>query len=251
MFAALGRTVYRYRRAVALLSVAIALTASLLATDLTRSLSGGGWNDPGSESAAVARRLASDAGSGSGQVFVVYAGAPGTDARGAEFQAAVADSLAALAEDPLVTGVTGYAQLPDDRFISLDRTAAVVIIDLATVPEDAIDDVERMRQLIGPIDGVDIALTGVAPIAHDAAETSERDLLRAELTSLPLALVILVAVFASLVAAGMPLLVAGLAVPTTLGIVAILAQLTEMSLFVLNCIFPCLLNLPEKVPGWG
>ena len=234
MFAALGRTVYRYRRAVALLSVAIALTASLLATDLTRSLSGGGWNDPGSESAAVARRLASDAGSGSGQVFVVYAGAPGTDARSAEFQAAVADSLAPLAEDPLVTGVTGYAQLPDDRFISLDGTAAVVVIDLAKTGEDAIDDVARLRQLIGPIEGVDIALTGVAPIAHDAAETSERDLLRAELTSLPLALVILVAVFASLVAAGMPLLVAGLAVPTTLGIIAVLAQLTEMSLFVLN-----------------
>jgi RND superfamily putative drug exporter len=234
MFAALGRTVYRHRRMVALLSVAIALLASALATDLTRSLSGGGWNDPDSESAAVARRLASGPGSGSGQVFAVYAGMPGADARSDEFQAAVAASLAPLIEDPLVAGVTGYAQLPDDRFISLDGTAAVVIIDLAVRDEDAIDDVVRLRELIDPIDGVEVSLTGLAPIVHDAGETSERDLLRAELTSLPLALAILVAVFASLVAAGMPLLVAGLAVPTTLGIVAVLAQQTEMSLFVLN-----------------
>ncbi len=219
---------------VLLLSVAIALLASLQATDLTRSLSGGGWIDAGSESAAVARYLASDPSSGSDQVFVVYAGAPGADARSGEFQAAVAASLAPLVADPLVTGVTGYAQVPDDRFISLDGTATVVIIDLAAVTEDAIDDVPRMRDLIEPIDDVDIALTGMAPIVHDAAETSERDLLRAELVSLPLALVILVAVFASLAAAAMPLLVAGLAVPTTLGIIAVLARQTEMSLFVLN-----------------
>lgn len=234
MFAAVGRTVYRYRRMVALISVTIALVAAVLATDLTRSLSGGGWIDPDSESAAVARRLASGASSGSAQAFAVYKGSPGADARSDEFQVAVAASLEALREDPLVTGVVGYAQLPDDRFISLDGTAAVVVLDLAQITEDAIDDVARLRELIGPIDGVDIALTGMAPIVHDAAETSERDLLRAELVSLPLALAILVVVFASLVAAGMPLLVAGLAVPTTLGIIAVLARQTEMSLFVLN-----------------
>ncbi len=218
----------------ALLSIAVALLASVLATDLTRSLSGGGWNDAGSESARVARYLASDPESGSAQLFAVYAGPPGADARSDEFQAAVATSLAPLIADPLVTGVTGFAQIPDDRFISLSGTAAVVVIDLAGVTEGVIDDVERIRDLIGPIDGVDVALTGMAPIVHDAAETSERDLLRAELVSLPLVLVILVAVFASVVAAGMPLLVAGLAVPTTLGIIAVLAQQTEMSLFVLN-----------------
>ena len=47
-------------------------------------------------------------------------------------------------------------------------------------------------------------------------------------------LLILIAVFSSLVAAGMPLLVAALAIPTTLGIVDLLAERTEMSIYVLN-----------------
>ncbi|MGD8485036.1 MAG: MMPL family transporter [Chloroflexota bacterium] len=234
MFAALGRTVYRARRLVALVSVAVALLASLLAIDLTGSLSGGGWIDPDSESAAVARHLTTGPASGSAQVFAVYDGGPDADARGERFQAAVSASLAPLLDDPLVIRATGYSELPDDRFISLDGTAAVVIIDLAATTEEAIDDIDRLRGLLGPIAGVDVALTGMAPIVRDAAQTSEQDLVRAELLSLPLAIVILVTVFASLVAAAMPLLVAGLAVPSTLGVIAILAQRTEMSLFVLN-----------------
>ena len=45
---------------------------------------------------------------------------------------------------------------------------------------------------------------------------------------------ILILVFASLVAAGMPLLVAGLAIPSSLALVCIVAQQVEMSIFVLN-----------------
>src|SRR6185436_11133372 len=40
--------------------------------------------------------------------------------------------------------------------------------------------------------------------------------------------------FTSLIAAGMPLLVAGLAIPTSLGIISLVAQQTEMSIYVLN-----------------
>ncbi len=212
----------------------VALLASFLAVGLTASLSGGGWDDPDSESGAVARELASGPGSGSAQVFAVYTGGPDANARSDDFQDAVTASLAPLVGDPLVVRATGYAELPDDRFISLDGTAAVVVIDLATTNEGAIDDVDRLRRLLGPIEGVGVALTGAAPIVRDVGETSEQDLVRAELLSLPLVIVILVTVFASLVAALMPLLVAGLAVPTTLGIIAILARQTEMSLFVLN-----------------
>jgi RND superfamily putative drug exporter len=52
--------------------------------------------------------------------------------------------------------------------------------------------------------------------------------------SLPIAAVILILVFASLVAAGMPLFVAGLAIPSSLGVIYLVAQQVEMSIFVLN-----------------
>src|SRR4029079_11559641 len=52
--------------------------------------------------------------------------------------------------------------------------------------------------------------------------------------SFPFAALILVLVFASMVAAGMPLLVAGLAIPTALAGVYLVAQVTELSIYVQN-----------------
>ena len=49
-----------------------------------------------------------------------------------------------------------------------------------------------------------------------------------------IALLILVIVFTSLVAAGMPLVVAGVAIPVALGSIGLLAERTEMSVYVLN-----------------
>ena len=61
-------------------------------------------------------------------------------------------------------------------------------------------------------------LTGYGPITKDSAEQSEKDLQKAELVSLPIVALVLILVFASLVAAGMPLLVAGLAIPSSLAL---------------------------------
>ena len=52
--------------------------------------------------------------------------------------------------------------------------------------------------------------------------------------SFPFAALILILVFSSLIAAGMPLLVAALAIPTTLGGVYLAAQVTELSIYVQN-----------------
>lgn len=234
MFAALGRAVYRFRHVVVIVALGATLLLGALALGVTSSLSAGGWFDRDSESALVSQRLADDFGSGSGQLFVVYEGETTADARSEAFQSEVRASLLPLLQDPLVVGSTGYDELADDRFISVDGSSALVIVDLGVTNAAATDDVERLRSLIGPIDGVRMAVTGVAPITFDAGQTSERDLVRAEAISLPLVLLILIAVFASLVAAGMPVLVAGLAIPTTLGLIAILARQTETSVFVLN-----------------
>ena len=85
-----------------------------------------------------------------------------------------------------------------------------------------------------PPAGYTYQLTGYGPITKDSAEQSEKDLQKAELVSLPIVALVLILVFASIVAAGMPLLVAGLAIPSSLALVYIVAQQVEMSIFVLN-----------------
>ena len=85
-----------------------------------------------------------------------------------------------------------------------------------------------------PPAGYTYQLTGYGPITKDSADQSEKDLQKAEIVSLPVVALVLILVFASLVAAGMPLLVAGLAIPSSLALVYIVAQQVEMSIFVLN-----------------
>ena len=235
MFSRWGAFVYRRRRIVLLVMLVLAAAAAPLAAGTADQLSSGGWLDPKSESAAVADRLEAEfGGSRTAFVTVVRSDAPGADARSAEFQAAIAEAVAPLLDDERVSAITGYAQTGDDRFISLRGDATYVVIGLAMTEDESVEVVDDIADQLAPPAGYSLGLTGFGPIQKDSAELSEQDLQRAEVVSLPIAAIVLILVFASLVAAGMPLLVAGLAIPTSLAIINLLARQTEMSIYVLN-----------------
>jgi len=126
------------------------------------------------------------------------------------------------------------AEMFGTRFISTKGDAAYVVVQLDATDEESVDLVDPVRAAIEPPAGYTFQLTGYGPITKDSAEQSEKDLQKAELVSLPIVALVLILVFASLVAAGMPLLVAGLAIPSSLALVYIVAQQVEMSIFVLN-----------------
>jgi uncharacterized membrane protein YdfJ with MMPL/SSD domain len=234
MFSAWGRFIYRFRRPVAVLAIVVAVASLSLTSRVTEALSAGGWTDPDSESAAVTDRLADEFGAGGGAIVAVFRGTAGDDARSTTFQDRVDTSLARLLADPLVDGAIGYAQTHDDRFISTDGTSGYVIVQLAISDEAAVDEMPAFRALIDQPTGLTLQLTGVAPATQDQAAQSEKELLQAETVSFPFAALILVLVFASLLAAGLPLLVAALAIPTALAGVYLAAQTTELSIYVQN-----------------
>ena len=159
---------------------------------------------------------------------------PGADATSAEFQGAIATAIAGLASTPHVSGIIGYAETGDPRFISTAGDAAYIVIELDLTDEESVEIVDDIRAAIVAPAGYSYQLTGYGPITKDSAEQSEKDLQKAEIVSLPIVALILILVFASIVAAGMPLLVAGLAIPSSLAIIYVVAQQVEMSIFVLN-----------------
>ena len=234
MFHRWGAFVYRFRRPVAILAVIVAIVSLPLASQVTGALSAGGWTDPDSESASVATRLADEFDAGGGAIIALFRGEDGDDARSPEFQSAMAESLARLAADDNVDGVIGWAETGDDQFISTDGTAAYAVVALAIGDEEAVDRMPELRALIDQPTDLTLQLTGVAPATEDQAVQSERELVQAETVSFPFAALILVLVFASLIAAGMPLVVAALAIPTTLAGVYLAAQVTELSIYVQN-----------------
>ena len=234
MFHRWGAFVYRFRRPIAILAIVLAILSIPLASQVTGSLSAGGWTDPDSESAAVHDRLAAEYGAGGGAIIALFRGGADADARSPEFQAEIASALDRLAADDRVDGVFGYAETGDDRFISTDDNAAYAVVALAITDEEAVDEMPDLRALIDEPADLELLLTGVAPATEDQAVQSEKELIQAETVSFPFAALILILVFASLVAAGMPLVVAGLAIPTTLAGVYVAAQVTELSIYVQN-----------------
>jgi RND superfamily putative drug exporter len=236
VFTRWGGFVYRRRRWLALFAIVLAAAFGSLAGGATDHLTTGGWLDPKSESAQVSDRLEQDYGAGRTAFIALFESTdPNADATSAEFQGAIGQALSrVLRAVRAVTGVTGYADTHDPRFISTDGHKAYVLIGLDVDEDRSIDLVDPVRAALGTVDGYDVKLTGFGPIQQDSARLSEEDLTRAETVSLPIAALVLILVFTSLIAAGMPLLVAGLAIPTSLGVINLVAQQTEMSIYVLN-----------------
>ena len=235
MFTRWGAFVYRFRRPVALLALLVAVAAASLATQTSSALSSGGWLDATSESADVSARLDTQFNAGKSALIALFrAEEPGADATSPAFQDAIETAVAGLADDPRVTAVVGYTETGDPRFISNAGDAAYVLIQLDLTDEDSVAAVDDIRAAIAPPDGYSYGMTGYGPITKDSAEQSEKDLQKAEVVSLPIAAFVLILVFASVVAAGMPLLVAGLAIPSSLALIYLVAQQVEMSIFVLN-----------------
>ncbi len=236
MFARWGRFVYRRRRWVAAIAVVAAAVSLLFASQTSSVLSTGGWYDPSSQSQKVAAQLASDFGQGGSSVVVLF-NAPGrTDAASPAFQGQLAQALAPLKSDARVASVVGYAQTGSSAFVSKSGDAAWALVKLNVSDDKAISVVDDIRKEIATPAGMSVQLTGSAALSEAQTKQSETDLSRAESVSLPIALFILLLVFGSLIAAGLPLTVAGLTIPTTLAAIYFVAQHTLMSIFVTSVV---------------
>jgi uncharacterized membrane protein YdfJ with MMPL/SSD domain len=236
MFARWGKLIYRRRRWVAAVAVVAAATSLVFASQVSSVLSTGGWYDPSSESQQVARQLATDFGQGGASVVVLFEAPGRTDAASPAFQAEIAQAVSGLKSDPQVGSVVGYAQTGSKAFISNSGNATWVLVTLNTSQDDAIAALPGVRSAIQAPAGMSVQLTGSAALAEAQQNQSEADLSQAESVSLPIALLILLLVFGSLVAAGLPLTVAGLTIPTALALVYVVAQHTLMSIFVTSVI---------------
>jgi putative drug exporter of the RND superfamily len=132
----------------------------------------------------------------------------------------------------VLSGITYYSTR-DRSLVSADRHATLVPVNItdADGAGDVIDAVQRADA--EPCFAV--AITGSMTSDHDFNVLSQRDLQNGELKfGLPAALLILLLVFGTVVAGLVPLLMAMVAIITALGLVALLTQLFELSIFTTN-----------------
>ncbi len=126
-----------------------------------------------------------------------------------------------------------YYDTQDASLVSSDRHAT--LIPLFIVGEDETPAVIAVVEQADADPEFEVAITGNQTRDHDSNELSESDLANGELKfGLPAALIILLLVFGTVVAGLVPLLMALVSILTAMGLVAVLTQLFELSIFTTN-----------------
>ena len=240
MFDRWGRFVYRRRWAVLVVSVV------LLGLSITGILAGGTLAGNGGFGANLAagqtQKLITaeiqpeQAPTGSNMDLIIVSNT--LTATDPAFQSAVEQSIARLRTDPRVAGIdTPYSVLPIARssYISRNSHEALVIVHFNDSSAIAQNYVPQIVSEIQP-SAVKVYATGQVPINLAFNTTLEQDLKRAELVALPITLLLLILIFASVVAAALPVGVGVLAIVGGVGGTLFLARFTDVSQYAINVV---------------
>ncbi len=231
-FAALGRAIARRPWWVIAAWALLALVALPLAPRAHDALQAGGFTADDLEAARARRLLEERVGLPPSALVIVIRATDGRVAGDAAFETAVAAAIARVPAVPHVTGLLPHTLAP--RQVSADRTTVYEVVTLDLTPDRSPDVLRPLWAALAPQPGLEVGLAGGPAFYGDIQRVSQEDLERSELLSLPLAALALLVVFGSVVAAGVPVVVGGVAVLVALGSITLIASVTPMSIFVLN-----------------
>ena len=229
----LGEWAARHVRVVALAWALVAAGLAAFAPSVERVLSGAGWQANGSESVRVRDLVERDfAGlSSSAPMVVLHSDALTFDAR--SFRATTRRVEDVLRADERIASVVSPRA---GSTISADGHTVIVTAGAAANPTAmvaAADDLKsRVRAL--ETDEVSVSLTGASGMWSDFNEANRDAMMKSELISWPVTLAILVLAFGSLVAAGLPLMLTILGLLASAGLLALLTNGFEISIWAMN-----------------
>jgi RND superfamily putative drug exporter len=231
----LGRFTVRRRRWVLTVTVVVFLAAGALGAGVFDRLSGGGFDDPGAESSLGAARLEETFGAGDPNlVLLVTAEGDSVDDPAAVAEGArLTEELAAEPEIEQAFSYWSLGSAPPLR--STDGRQALV---LARITGDE-DEVDAAVENLAPRytregDVLDVEVGGQAQVFRQVSAQVESDLQRAETITFPIVLILLILVFGSAIAAGLPLAIAAISVVGTFLTLFLLTLATDVSIFSIN-----------------
>ncbi len=235
MFDRWGRFVYRFRWAT------LAGGVVILGLSIAGIFSGGNvdGNQPSTttESDRAANLVQAELPQvvGTGSSFILLFSSPDLAVADPSFRTALESAVAPLQSDPRVTSVvTPYGQ-SSDGLVSRDGHQAVVVVNVKDRSRVAAGYVPALRSEVHP-GPLHVVLTGNVPINSSFNNTLEADLQRAEFVALPIALLLLVLIFRSAVAALLPVGVALVTIAGGVAATVILSNFVFVSQYAFNIV---------------
>ena len=142
----------------------------------------------------------------------------------------IADALHAVEKLNITSGILSPLEEPTQYKDNI----AYAMLQFDDKESDKSGLVTDIRDVVGTDDG--ITLTGQSPITKDINTASQKDLMVAEAIGLPIALIVLLFAFGTVVASLVPILIGVATIVTSFGILALFGAKVDLSIFVLNII---------------
>ncbi|MFJ4653539.1 MMPL family transporter [Nocardia sp. NPDC088792] len=237
-----GRLIHRYRFVVFAIFVLAVLGSGLYGRDLGRHLTQEGWFDDSSESVAASKLADSTFGRDTdGDLIALYTAPRGHTLDEEPIRDAVAGELnRLLAEHPdRILKIDSYwdgAMM--SRFADDSRTHAFAAIGLrgdgGTATVDNYLAIKSEFQAGTPGSGpggTTVQLAGMQPVVEGINTGMQNDIHRAELIALPLVAILLYFVFGGVIAALLPVLIGGMTILGSQGIMRLLTGYIHVNVF--------------------
>lgn len=218
---------------VALVSIAAILINTLLTSATTTELTLSGR----AESAVASRLIEEEFGVHNPMLefIVVQSDTLSVDAPAFRHKVeSVSSKILSLGRD-IVLVSRSYYDTANDALVSVDRMTTVVQVMMAGDFDEATKNVSKVLDVVAESetdDGFRLLVGGAASISYETNELSRHDLEQGERIGLPVALVILLVLFGSVVAALLPIGLAIVSIMVALGLVALIGQAFQLVFFV-------------------
>ncbi|UGT61528.1 MMPL family transporter [Nocardia asteroides] len=216
-------------RVILIVFAALALGLGAFGSGLFDKVQGGGYSDPGSESARAATVLRDTFGEAAPNlVLLVETGSTVDDAAASTAATTLARDLAA---EPGIARVSSYwTEGQPAALRSADGSKGLIVASVlgteAEVDARIGDLAERFGGAHGPLE---VRVGGYAMLLRETVQQTEKDVVLGESIAFPITLIALLFVFGGLVAAALPLVVAAVTVLLTVGALTVVASLTDLA----------------------
>ncbi len=231
MFYRLGKLATRYRWLIVGLWMVAALIALPFAPQASQVLRSGGFTSPDAESQRAIDLLVQKLHFKTTIVQIIFT-SQRYSADDPRFYAQTQQALANLRTWPEVAQIVSYTDNP--RQVSIDRHAVYINVLLTADADNAPKSLPELEHRLQKVPDLQASVGGGPVFYEDIQTVSENDLRRAEILAFPFAIIALLLVFRSVIAAMLPALVGGCAVVIALALIFGLGHLTDLSIFVLN-----------------
>jgi trehalose monomycolate/heme transporter len=236
MLRRLGGFFYDIRGSALIVALAIVTAAGIYGFGGFGALKSAGFTDPASEATRAQNAISAQLPYSTSDVIVLLHSDTLT-VKDAPFEQAVTTMTANLKTQPQVASITSYYTTGSGTLVSNDSHSTFVSLVLANPAANSSKSAEYdaiAAKIIAP--PLQVTQGGVVLANRQINTQIGKDLERAEIITFPLVLVLLILVFGSVVAAGLPLVIGVVAIAGAFALIRLLTLFTDVSVFAANVI---------------